>query len=163
MTRAISAPTTEAATAPAATAAEAQALVAHLAEVMESLLRTLEQETTLVRAGKLGDAAALEQSKSNLARDYMNDAARLKASQNLIARTNPGQFETLRRQHDEFHALLQINLAVLATAHAVSEGIMRGVADELARKNTPQAYGASGRTATPSPGSAQPLAVSRVL
>ncbi|MBI4273687.1 MAG: hypothetical protein HY659_03160 [Rhizobiales bacterium] len=163
MARAKSAPPVETKITPAVNAAEAQALVAHLAEVMESLLRTLEQETALVRAGQLSDAAALEQSKNNLARSYMDDATRLKASQNLMARTNPGQFEALRRQHDEFHALLQINLAVLATAHAVSEGIMRGVADELARKNTPQAYGASGRTATPGPGSAQPLAVSRVL
>ena len=38
-----------------------------------------------------------------------------------------------------------MNLTVLATAHAVSESIMRGVSAELARKATPQAYGASGR------------------
>jgi hypothetical protein len=35
----------------------------------------------------------------------------------------------LRRKHDELHALLRINLTVLATAHAVSEGIIRGVAE----------------------------------
>ena len=163
MTQAVPTPIAEAAISPVASAAEAQALVAHLAEVMEALLRTLEQETALVRAGKLGDAAALEQNKSDLARDYMIDAARLKTSQKLIAKTNLGQFEALRRQHDDFHALLQINLAVLATAHAVSEGIMRGVADELARKNTPQAYGALGRPSDPGPASGQPLAISRVL
>ena len=43
-----------------------------------------------------------------------------------------------------------MNLTVLATAHAVSESIMRGVSAELARKATPQAYGASGRAAAPS-------------
>ena len=42
-----------------------------------------------------------------------------------------------------------MNLTVLATAHAVSESIMRGVSAELARKATPQAYGASGRATRP--------------
>ena len=50
----------------------------------------------------------------------------------------------LRQRHDLFRAVLQMNLTVLATAHAVSESIMRGVSSELARKATPQgAYGAS--------------------
>ena len=53
--------------------------------------------------------------------------------------------DDLRKRHDVFRALLQMNLTVLATAHAVSESIMRGVSRELARKATPQAYGASGR------------------
>ena len=55
----------------------------------------------------------------------------------------------LRQRHDLFRAVLQMNLTVLATAHAVSESIMRGVSSELARKATPQGYGASGRAATP--------------
>jgi hypothetical protein len=52
---------------------------------------------------------------------------------------------------------------VLATAHAVSEGIVRGVSGELARKSSPQTYGASGRANTPDPRAAQPLALSRML
>jgi hypothetical protein len=59
--------------------------------------------------------------------------------------------------------VLQINLTVLATAHAVSESIMRGVSEELARKAQPQAYGASGRAMAPAKGNAPPLTVSRVL
>jgi hypothetical protein len=56
-----------------------------------------------------------------------------------------------------------MNLTVLATAHAVSESIMRGVSGELARKATPAAYGASGRPAAPSAAARQPLTLSRVL
>jgi hypothetical protein len=52
---------------------------------------------------------------------------------------------------------------VLATAHAVSESIMRGVSSELARKATPQAYGASGCATAPAAGAMQPLTLSRVL
>ena len=69
----------------------------------------------------------------------------------------------MRKRHDAFQALLQINLTVLATAHAVSEGIIRGVSGELARKRAPSTYGASGRANAPSAKASQPLAVSRTL
>ena len=41
-------------------------------------------------------------------------------------RVVPDKLETLRRRHDAFRALLQIDLTVLATAHAVSEGMVPG-------------------------------------
>jgi hypothetical protein len=132
-------------------------------DVMDSLLGVIEQETELVRAGNLAGAARLESSKTELSRLYVLDATRLKASQAFLARTMPDIFAALRQRHDLFHALLQMNLTVLATAHAVSESIMRGASDELARRATPHAYGASGRAAVPPPSSLQPLAVSRVL
>ena len=40
---------------------------------------------------------------------------------------------------------------------------MRGVSSELARKATPQAYGASGRAFAPGAAGSQPLTLSRVL
>jgi hypothetical protein len=45
----------------------------------------------------------------------------------------------------------------------VSEGIIRGVSGELARKQAPSTYGASGRANTPSSKVSQPLAISRTL
>ncbi len=54
-------------------------------------------------------------------------------------------------------------MIVLATAHAVSEGIMRRLSGELARKASPQVYGATGRAAAPNPKHGRPLAVSRKL
>jgi hypothetical protein len=59
--------------------------------------------------------------------------------------------------------LLRTNLTVLATAHAVSEGIIRGVSGELARKQAPSTYGASGRAQMPSSKTSPPLAISRTL
>ena len=117
----------------------------------------------LVRAGRLTEAAPLERQKSELGQRYMTIAARIKASKSCLAAISPDQLETLRRKHDLFHALLQINLTVLATAHAVSEGIIRGVSDELARKAAPQTYGATGRPIAPPPSASQPLTLSRVL
>jgi hypothetical protein len=147
---------------PVASVTEAQQVMSHLADVMDALLDLVEQETALVRAGKLRESAALEPTKANLAGLFMNDSARLKVSKDFIKQTQPEALASLRGRHDRFRALLQINLTVLATAHAVSEGIMRGVAQEVTRKTAPQTYGASGRAAAPGPRQAQPLTVSRI-
>jgi hypothetical protein len=80
-----------------------------------------------------------------------------------MAQAMPDALEALRRRHDAFRSLLQTNLTVLATAHAVSEGIVRGVSGEIARKSSPQSYGATGRANAPDPRATPPLALSRML
>ena len=149
--------------APVTTAAEAEELAAHYIDVMDTLIGVLQQETDLVRAGHLFQTAKLEQAKTELARLYIADTLRLRASQARFAQLLPGVMAELIRRHDRFRALLQINLTVLATAHAVSEGIVRGVSGEIARKSSPQTYGATGRASAPSRASAAPLALSRML
>jgi hypothetical protein len=153
----------EAATHPVANPIEGEALIRHLMEVMDALLGTVEEETTLVRAGKLAEAARLEAVKAELSGMYAADAAKIRASQVYLNRVTPTMAAQLRDRHDLFRAVLQMNLTVLATAHAVSESIMRGVSSELARKATPHGYGASGRAAAPTAASMQPLTLSRVL
>lgn len=150
-------------TRPIATQGEAQDVIAHLGDVMDALVSTVEEETALVRAGRLREAARLQQSKGDLARLYATDVLRLRASQRVMAQIAPDALAALQRRHDAFRALLQINLTVLATAHAVSEGIIRGVSGELQRKAAPQTYGASGRASMPGRKSVEPMAVSRSL
>lgn len=156
---------TEAQPAPRAvsSAAEAELLIKHLLDVMDALLETVEEETRLVREGKLRDATQLEPTKAELSRLYTVDTIRIKASKPFIAKATPEALKDLRQRHNVFQAVLQMNLTVLATAHAVAEGIMRGAADELARKAQPAGYGATGRAVTPPKGVAQPLTVSRSL
>ena len=55
------------------------------------------------------------------------------------------------RRHELLQAELKTNLMVLATAHAVSEGIIRRLSGDLVRKACPQVYGASGRATAPDP------------
>ena len=151
------------ASAPAATAAEARKLAEILMEVMSALLGVIERETELVRAGKLREAMALEPKKTDLSRRYVNAVGQLKASQKYLSQTAPELLNTLHRHHDVFRAMLQINLTVLATAHAVSESIVRGVNTEMQSRNIPNTYTATGRRATPGPRHMTPLAVSRSL
>lgn len=150
-----------AATIPVASADELRELIIHYSEVMDTLLSLIEEETNLVRAGRLREAAQLESHKAELARLYIDDITRLKASKPYLAKSQPQLLDSLRARYDNFRALLQINLTVLATAHAVSEGIMRGVANDITRKAAPQTYGASGRQNVLSPRYATPLTVSR--
>jgi hypothetical protein len=149
--------------APVTTINEAHALASHYVEVMEMLIDVIQQETGLVREGRLAQAAQLAQPKGDLARLYVADTLRLRASQARMAELTPDVLESLKLRHESFRALLQINLTVLATAHAVSEGIVRGVSGEMMRKSSPQSYGASGRANAPDPRAAVPMAVSKSL
>lgn len=148
---------------PIESAAESENLVRHLLAAMDALVATVEQETKLVRDGKLKDAVELELRKNELARLYVTDTAQVKANLPALRKHVPDLLAALRQQHDTFGALLQMNLTVLATAHAVSEGLIRGAHSEVAKKNAPQTYGQSGRTAAPPKSAATPISVSRTL
>ena len=142
---------------------EAEQALADLALVMDGLHGVVEHETALVRAGHLRQAAGLQKAKSELAGLYVAATERLKANTNFLVETRPHECRALRERHEILRAVLQKNLIVLATTHAVAEGIMRRLAGDLARKAAPQTYGASGRSNGPNPRLARPLAVSRTL
>jgi flagellar biosynthesis/type III secretory pathway chaperone len=144
-------------------AGTAEKAIADLESIMDQLERALTEETARVRAGKLRDAGALSEAKIEFARLYAAESARIRASKDAIVRWIPNAFDRLNNRHKTFRDLLQTNLTVLATAHAVSEGIIRGVSGELARKQAPSTYGANGRAQAPSAKATQPLALSRSL
>jgi hypothetical protein len=150
---------------PAATPGDAGArkLAEDLMDAMNALLGLIEHETELVRAGKLREAMAFEGRKQELSRRYVGAVGQLKANQAQLAKTAPELLSTLHRHHDAFRAMLQVNLTVLATAHAVSESVVRGVNAEIQKRNVPNTYTAAGRRAAPGPRHITPLAVSRSL
>lgn len=144
-------------------AGEAEGVVANINIVLDRLMETVAEETARVRAGKLREAADLSETKAELSRQYAIESERVMAARVFIAGALPDAFEALRKRNAAFQTLLQANLTVLATAHAVSEGIIRGVSGELARKRTPSTYGATGRASAPAAKASQPLAISRTL
>lgn len=148
---------------PIASAGEAERAIANLNKIMDRLIETVEEETSRVRAGKLRDAVELEGPKHELSLLFTAEIQRVKAAKAIIAQSLPEALDKLRRRHDAFQSLLQTNLTVLATAHAVSEGIIRGVSGELARKTAPSTYGANGRANLPSSKTSQPMSVFRSL
>ena len=146
---------------PIASASDAQALVLRLTDIMDTLLRTVEEETALVRAGHLKGAAQLDPVKSELAKQYLVESNRLKANSGALTRHVPQLVDALRKRHETFQAVLQMNLTVLATAHAVAEGLIRGAAAEAAKEAAPQTYGKTGYANGPGRNAHMPVAINR--
>jgi hypothetical protein len=145
------------------TAAEAEQAIGDLTALLEKLSGVVEQETALVRAGRVRTATALAPAKAELAGQLFVGSERVKLSAKFLLRSAPAACAALTRMQEAFRAILQKNLVVLATAHAVSENIVRRLSGDLARKASPQVYGASGRATAPNPKHGKPLAVSRTL
>ncbi len=145
------------------TVPEAERLIADLLAAIAELTEVLTQETTLVRVARLSQAMRLAPRKAELSRRYLVGAAAVRVNCTFLAKHLPERSRELRRRHEELQPLLKSNLTVLATAHAVSESIVRGAAAELARKAAPKTYGSSGRANAPATRAAQPIAFSRSL
>lgn len=145
----------------ASTPAEARTVATVLLDAMSALLAVIERETELVRAGDVRGAMRLEPQKADLSRGYAAAIADLKLSQPYLAKATPDLLTVLHQHHEAFRGLLKVNLAVLATSHAVTEGIVRGVNTEMQRRNVPQTYNAYGQRAQPGPRGIAPIAVSR--
>ena len=145
------------------TTADAEKAIAQVADLIEQLHGLVEQETALVHAGQLRKATALGRGKSELAGQLFAAGERLKANAKFLLHAVPARATALHRLQEAFRVVLQKNMIVLATSHAVSETIVRRLSGDLARKAAPQVYGASGRTTAPNPRRGQPLALSRVL
>jgi hypothetical protein len=145
---------------PIASKAAAEALLNHIGETMVALVQVFEDETRLVRAGKLNAAAELAPEKTNLASVYVRDIELMKMNAHFIKETLPELVEEMRAAHDSFREILNRNLKVVATAQSVAEGLIRGAAAEASRRENPDGYHANGRTA-PVRGSVRPVMVSR--
>lgn len=148
---------------PIANASDAERAIANLNKIMDRLVETVEEETARVRSGKLHYAVELDAAKLELSKLYAAETQRVKTAKAIISQTQPQALDHLRKRHDKFQSLLQTNLTVLATAHAVAEGIVRGVQSEMTRKTAPSTYGANGRATAPSPKAGLPMSVYRSL
>ena len=148
---------------PMTKAAEAESALDELSALLEQLTALLAQETALIRAGDIRNAAAMAGAKQDLTGRAFAAGERIKANAKFILSAAPARCAALKNVQDAFRTVIQKNMMVLATAHAVSEGIVRRLSSEVTRKAAPQVYGASGRATPPSSKQARPLAVSRVL
>ena len=146
-----------------ATPEAAEELCANMAETMEALIATIEEETALLRSGKLIAANDLNPAKSNLAKQYLDDVAAMRANTVALSRFAPDSVEALRHRHAEFRALLQINLAVLATAREVSQDLVHSVARKMNAGAAPQNYGRAGTIARPRQEMAQGLSIDSAI
>lgn len=148
---------------PFASANEAVAFIEGLRLTMAELTAVLAEESALVRAARIKAAQPLEARKSALSLRYTAELARLKAHATTIRAVAPRALAALDQDNARLGKALEVNLAVLATAHAVAEGIIRQVATAVQAKKAPSAYGANGHAITPPRRAAAPVAIVRSL
>jgi hypothetical protein len=147
-------------------AQEARTLVDGLLATLGSLAHVIGEETQLMREGRLGAALEREPKKTELSGRYMRGLEVLKSNAVALARFVPDDVSRLRTAHLEFSELLETNQAVLATARAVSETIVRSLAKDAGRTAQPQGYGKSsygGVSETVGRASTGPIVLSKSL
>jgi hypothetical protein len=142
-----------------ASQAEAEALLARIGDSMVALVKIFQEETSLVKAGRLSEASALTAEKADLASQYLREIEMLKANAPFIGAAVPALVDELRKAHAAFRDILALNLRVVATAQSVAESIMRDAANEAARQVAPRGYSADGRMPAKVP--SRPVVVSR--
>jgi hypothetical protein len=91
-------------------------LCAGIETTMEAVLQMIEAETTLLRKGQRIAAAELEVRQGHYARRYIDDLASIGAVGADLDHFIPGSVDRLRRLHEQFCAVLRIDMAALATA-----------------------------------------------
>jgi hypothetical protein len=120
----------------------------------------MQRETELIRAAKLKEAGQLVDDKATLAGLYQRELEAVRAAASVIGRLVPDRAEVLRHRLAGLQETLSVNLAVVGTARAVAEDMMRTVADEVAKRERPAVYGAHGQVA-PSHKGPTPVSLSR--
>jgi hypothetical protein len=126
---------------PIRTEEEARALLVEFETAMSDLLATIEEETTLVKAGRLFAATDLSPRKNDLLGRYLRTRTRLKTHFASMSHLIPETADHLRELHLASQEALRTNLAVLAIAREVAEGIVRNVSTAVGRAASPKTYG----------------------
>jgi flagellar biosynthesis/type III secretory pathway chaperone len=130
---------------------------------LDTLVGVLNQETTLLRAGRLKDASELTSEKTRLAQDYMGFARSVQRQLPRLRLEAPTAVEQLKSGHERLATQMAENLRVIATARAVTEDLLTDVATALGAKSRPKTYGATGQVGGSAPPPASGVSINRAL
>ncbi len=120
---------------------EAHVFLDEFEQSMSRLISTIEEETALVRAGKLFDATDVVSRKNDLLGRYLQTRTRLKREFATISKLLPDRLERMRADHVVAIEKIRANLGALAIAREVAEGIVRNVSAAVGRQAAPRTYG----------------------
>jgi hypothetical protein len=119
---------------------DAETLVTSALSALDRLEPIIERETELFRKGQVREALALAMDKNAAAQVYTRCLETLKSNAIAIGRFQPAGLPNLKNRHEGFAKLMSVNMAVVATARTVSEGLMRDLADTLGQNASPKTY-----------------------
>ncbi len=133
-------------------------------ETLDALVRVMNAETTLLRAGRYKDAAGLTGEKTKLAQDYVGLVRAVQRQSQRLRREAPGEAQLLRAGHEKLATQMAENLRVIATARSVTESILTDVAVSVGQQSRTKTYGAGGELVPATAGQpARGLAINRAL
>jgi hypothetical protein len=112
--------------------------------VLAALVEIMNAETTLLRANRYKDAAALTAEKIQIAQDYVGLSRAVQRRLPQLRLTAPGEIEQLRRNHESLATQMAENLRVIATARRVTETLLTDVATGIGKLARAKTYGATG-------------------
>lgn len=130
---------------------------------LDELVAVMNQETTLLRAGRMREAGALSSDKTRLAQDYVMLARSVQRQIERLRIEAPVEVERLRGGHERLATQMADNLRVIATARSVTEDLLSDVAVTLGQKSRARTYGATGEIGANPNLAARGIAVNRAL
>lgn len=130
---------------------------------LDALVSIMNEETTLLRAGRIRDASTLTADKTRLAQDYVGLARSIQRQATRLQREAPQEVERLRSGHERLATQMAENLRVIATARDVTDEILSDVAKTVGQTARARTYGAGGEIPASTAASARGLAVNRSL
>lgn len=124
------------------------------AEQLEAMTRRLialvKSEAEAVRAHRLTAANADWDEKERLVHAWRIEVSRIKADPSLLAGLSTARKEQLRVSSRELESALEAHAIALNASKAVTEGLVRSIASEIASvRAAPAGYGRAGVNAGP--------------
>lgn len=129
-------------------AIDAEDRAAQLIQLTERLTDRLAGETLAFEAHRPHDAAQGIAETQRLANLYRHEAARVKADPGLVSGASELTRKRLIRATEAFEAVLARHGRAVTAARVVSEGLVKAIAEEVARNRSAVAgYGPAARSA----------------
>jgi hypothetical protein len=138
-------------------------LIAFAEGTLSALVRIMNDETTLLRAGHTREAAALSADKTRLAQDYVTYSRAVQRQATRLQSDAPADLARLRSGHEQLATQMAENLKVIATARMVTEDLLTDVATAVGRANQTRTYGATGEIPHAPSQSGKGIAINRAL
>lgn len=141
----------------------AEELIHQAESALQALVTIMNEETTLLRAGRFREAAGLTAQKTQLAQDYVVFARSVQRQTERLTGEAPASLERLHKNHDSLATQMAENLRVIATAKTLAEDILVDVADTVGQKDRTRTYDRNGEVKLPRAASARGIAINRAL
>ena len=141
----------------------AHELCRRTSECLEALVSVMNEETTLLRAGRYKESSAFTASKTRLAQDYVALVRAVQRQGARLRREAPDAVASLRGGHEKLATQMAENLRVIATARLITQDLLTDVAAAVGAQGRTNTYGPAGTIAPEPVPPARGIAINRAL